>query len=399
MMTEALRSLLPRRKAPESAEADGRPVPAPVSKIIFTGDFLRPSAGGLRPTQHENILWLAKVLEVPLRLATGLPSEIVHWDTNWVNGPRLDADTVAAIYESFWLKPNIHSWPQVFAAERLPSPVEAMFLHLFAGSFVIGFELPPYLAHFLTRHGIDFIDCSLSPVRFMDDLLIEMSSGSAGITEAIRKHAVPDSLITLQAGVLAANVAKENPKPPRPDSLLLLLQTSFDKVVIHDGRFTSILDHFEALLEYASGYRQVLIKEHPLESRADIRDILLKRVPNSLLTTDNFYRLVAHHNLKGVAALSSSCVPEAKYFGKAGHYLIPGFSHAQLASGIEGLNIDDIILAPDFWRDVLADSGCPVTPKDGLRLPPKPNRFRQQLRSAWGYNQLDTDIFVRWATK
>ena len=46
---------------------------------------------------------------------------------------------------------------------------------------------------------------------------------------------------------------------------------------------------------------------------------------------------------------------------------------------------------------MLAASPCPVTPKDGLRLPAKPNRFRQQLRSAWGYNQIDTDIFIEWA--
>ena len=52
---------------------------------------------------------------------------------------------------------------------------------------------------------------------------------------------------------------------------------------------------------------------------------------------------------------------------------------------------------PDFWREVLAPTGLELTPKDGLRLPAKPNRFRQQLRSAWGYNQIDTDIPVQWA--
>jgi hypothetical protein len=369
----------------------------PVRKIVFTGDFLRPSAGGLRPTQHENIHWLARVLETPLRLATGLPSEMVHWDNNWINGARFEAATVQAIYEAFWLKPRIAAWPRIYAAEALPAAVEALLLPLFEGSFVVGFELPPYLTRFLNRHGIGFVDCMLSPVRFMDDLLFEVSASSEAVTAAIRRHAVPEALIALQAGVLGSHIAKENPQPPRPGTLLLLMQTSFDKVVIHEGRFSSVLDHFDALRGVAEGYRQVLIKEHPQESRADIRDTLLKRLPGSAITTDNFYRLVAHHNLHGVAALSSSCVREAGYFGKAGHYLLPGFSHACLAAGIEGCNIDDVILTPDFWRDIIAAAGCPVTPKDGLRLPARPNRFRQQLRSAWGYNQVDTDIFVRWA--
>ena len=63
-----------------------------VDRIVFSGDFLRPSVAALRPTQHENIRWLAQLLETPLRMATGLPCETVHWDNNWLNGSRLDRD-------------------------------------------------------------------------------------------------------------------------------------------------------------------------------------------------------------------------------------------------------------------------------------------------------------------
>ncbi|MAE77461.1 MAG: hypothetical protein CMJ85_11390 [Planctomycetes bacterium] len=368
-----------------------------VRRIVFSGDFLRPSVAELRPTQHENIRWLAQLLETPLRMATGLPCETVHWDNNWLNGARLDRDTVAAIYQSFWLKPSIWNWPQVFAAETLPEAVEALLLRFFEDSFVIGFELPPYLSHFLRRHGIGFVDCSLSPVRFLDDLLFEVSSSSPEITEAIRGFGIPDALIRLQAGVLSSNVAKTNPHPPRPDTLLVILQTSYDKVVIENGRFVTALDHVERLEEIAQDYTHVLIKEHPLEPQPQVRDKLLRALPNAALSTDNFYRLVSHGNLKGVAALSSSCVLEGRYFGKQGHYLIPSFSHDSFSVGLEGINVGDDVITPDFWRDVLAPTGLELTPKDGLRLPAKPNRFRQQLRSAWGYNQIDTDIPVQWA--
>ncbi|MCR8550882.1 hypothetical protein M4578_23905 [Salipiger sp. P9] len=370
----------------------------PIEKIVFTGDFLRPSVAALRPTQHENIHWLAKLLEVPVQMATGLPCEIVHWDNNWVNQSRLDRNAVASIYEMFWQKPTIHNWPKLFAAETLPGMVEDMFLRFFGNSLVIGFEIPPYLVHFLNRHDIAFIDCSLSPVRFLDDLLFEASASSPEITEAIRAYEVPEALIRLQAGVLSSNVAKANPQPPRPNSLLLILQTSFDKVVIENGRFTTVLDHYDRLLEIAKDYDHVLIKEHPLEPQKQVLAKLQSSLPDNTVTTDNFYRLVSHHNLTGVAALSSSCVLEARYFGKTGHYLIPGFSHDSFSVGLEGINIGDAVLMPDFWRDALAPAGCEVTPKDGLHLQFKPNRFRQQLRNAWGYNQIDTDIPVRWAT-
>lgn len=330
-------------------------------------------------------------------MATGLPCSTVRWDNNWVSQASLDTATAAAIYEALWLGKNIQSWPRLFNSDKLPAHVENMFLNFFGGSFVIGFELPPYLTSFLDRHGIGYVDCSVSPVRFMDDLLFEVSAYSRDVTEAIRRYQVPEGLIRLQAGVVSSNVAKSNPRPPRPNSLLLILQTSFDKVVIENGSFATMTDHLERVLELAKEYDHVMIKEHPLESQAKVVAKLQKSLPSSQVTAENFYRLVGHGNLRGVAALSSSCVLEAKYFGKKGHYVLPGFSHDKLSVGLEGINIDDAVIMPDFWRDVLKPSGCPVTPKDGLRLPPKPNRFRQQLRTAWGFNQIDTDIAVGWA--
>lgn len=384
-----------RRASPRTTRRTP-PRPAP-KRIVVSGDFLRPSVAQMRPTQHENIQWMHRLLEVPLQMATGLPVEIVHWDNNWLNRSRLDRDAVIAIYHAFWMEPNIKSWPTLFAAKELPPFVEAMFQDFFADSFVIGFELPPYVVHFLERNGIGFVDCSLSPVRFMDDLLFDVSASSPEMTEAIRAYEVPEGLIRLQAGMVASNVAKMNPRPPRPNALLLILQTQFDKVVIENNRFSTVLDHIDAVMDLAQGFDHVMIKEHPLEPQKDVLQRLTKLLPDNSVTQDNFYRLVSHPNVQAVAALSSSCVLEAGYFGKQGHYLIPGFSHETFSVGLEGINVGDPVICPDFWRDVLSSSGCPVTAPDGLRLAPKPNRFRQQLRSAWGYNQIDTDIPVSWA--
>ena len=368
-------------------------------RIVFSGDFLRPFASAFRPTQHENITWLYRLLRTPVEMATGLPTQVVHWDNNWLHGAELDAGTIEAIYRMMGLKADISDWPHIFNARILPPAVEDLFLRLFAESFVIGFELPPCLVYFFERHGIGFVDCSLSPVRFMDDVMFELSSNSDAITQALRKQAVPEDYIRLQAGVVSSNVAKVNPRPPRPRSLLVILQTRHDKVVIHNGKFATALDHLARLVELARDYDHLLIKEHPLEPQPEVSARLQKTIANAQVTTENFYRLVSHDNVTGVAALSSSCVLEAGYFGKTGHYLLPDFSPASFTVGQEGFHIDDAVICPDFWRDILAVSPCPVTPKDGLRLPSKPNRFRQQLRSAWGYNQIDTDIAVSWAPR
>lgn len=369
----------------------------PVKRIVFSGDFLRPAVSGLRPTQHENIQWLYQLLKVPLEMATGLHSEIVHWDNRWPNQSRLDQGTVTAIYQMLGQKAGIYAWPKIFDAAELPKPIEDLFLRYFADAFVIGFELPPYLVKFLDRHGIGFIDCSLSPVRFMDDLLFELSSNVDAATQELCARAVPSGLIRLQAGVISSNVAKLFPNPPLPNTLLVILQTRFDKVVIQNRRFTTMLDHLDALREIADGYDRLIVKQHPLEPQPEVAERLEAMFAGRVETsTENFYRLVSHHNVAGVAALSSSCVHEAEFFGKTGHYLLEGFTPASATPGQKGANIDDAVICPDFWRDILAPTQCPVTPHDGLRLPTKTNRFRLQLHAAWGYNQIDTDIAAEW---
>ncbi|MEM7318131.1 MAG: hypothetical protein AAF408_03820 [Pseudomonadota bacterium] len=367
------------------------------TRLIVTGDFLRPSAGGLRPTQHENIRWLAQCLAAPLQLACDLPRETLLWDNRWVERARIDAGTVRAVYAAFGLPATIRSWPRIFSARTLPDAIESLFHRLFRDALVIGFELPPYLAHFFTRHGIAFIDLSISPIRFMDDLLLDVSVSDAAMRAVAETYRVPDALISLQAGAVSAHVAKMFPAPPRPNTLLVILQTLFDKVVIEDGRFVTVLDHLDSLREIVREYEAVLIREHPLEKQDGVGETLLRALPNAALTEENFYRLAGHHNLRGVAALSSSCVAEARWFGKTAHYLIPGFSPDRFTPGEPAVTVDDVMSSADFWRDILGAADLRVTDRDGLRLPPKPNRLRQQLRSAWGYNQIDTDIFAQWA--
>ena len=98
-----------------------------IDRIVFTGDILRPSIGALRPTQHENIYWLTQLLDAPIRLATDIPREIVHWDNAWCNRARLDSATIRALYAAFGLDPTIESWARIFSAETLPDPVEHLF--------------------------------------------------------------------------------------------------------------------------------------------------------------------------------------------------------------------------------------------------------------------------------
>mgnify|MGYP000246853996 CR=1 FL=1 len=147
----------------------------------------------------------------------------------------------------------------------------------------------------------------------------------------------------------------------------------------------------------ASDYDAILIKQHPLEKNSKVQERLLKSLQNAALTAENVYKLLSHQNLVGVAALSSSCVYEASFFKKRQHVLLPDVTFDQSPLGHPTFDIGNDILVPDFWRSVLSAIGLDVTPKDGLEIQFKPNRFRLQHHTAWGYNQIDTDISVGWA--
>jgi hypothetical protein len=372
-------------------------VTPPITRIVFTGDFMRPSPDAFRPTQHENIRWLAQLLAIPVSMAIDLPQHIVSWDDDWTNQAVFEADAISSLYGCFWLEPSIYSWSKIYNTDYLPAAVEQVLHTLFSDSLVIGFELPPFLMHFLSRHHIPFLDCALSPVRFMDDLLIGVSTSDAQAQDLLRPYEVAKELQRLTAGVLSAHVAKQFKNAPWPNTLLLIMQTGFDKAVVGQGSFVTLEHHLGALLQLSRDYAHVLIKTHPLEPTPRLLDKLLQTLPNAKSTDENFYRLISHPNVIGVAALSSSAIYEAAFFGKRAHLLMPNVDFNKSAIGHDIIDIGDAILTPDFWRDALSFWSLPVSAKDGLSLSPKPNRFRLQHRTAWGYNQVDTDIAVAWA--
>ncbi|MDR3534584.1 MAG: hypothetical protein P4L90_28980 [Rhodopila sp.] len=113
---------------------------------------------------------------------------------------------------------------------------------------------------------------------------------------------------------------------------------------------------------------------------------------------DNVYRMLSLPQIGGVLTVNSGLAHEARYFGKPVHALAPqpirpAWRGAAPDAGSHA-SLDDVVLTPDFWRIVLAPHTS-VTPADGMRLRPKPNRLRIALDSFWNYQEIDTDRIPR----
>ena len=377
------------------------PASAP-QRIVFTGDFLRASPYYWRPTQHFNARWLQQLFGEALRQATGLPNELVMWSHDSVSG-GLDGNAVAQIHDAFGVPRNVQGWVRIFNEQSCPPQVEALLVHLFRDALVVGFEMPPMVEAVLMRHGIPFIDVINHPVRFLDDLMFGMRSNLAPVARGLAARAVREDWLRLMGSIQAAAAGRLFRQTLVPDSALFLMQMEHDRSQVDGQRFVGVTEFMGRIGEIAKRHERLYVKAHPLAPQAPQTMAILGQFPNAERIEANFYTLCATDAITRVAAMSSSTVTEAGYFGKRADYVFqPPFRFARdgaLPQGREYVGLYNDYLAPDFWRGILSGV-METTPEDDMRVPEKPNRLRLSLREFWNFNEIDTDFATElWMRK
>ncbi|MBX9749758.1 MAG: capsular biosynthesis protein [Roseococcus sp.] len=368
----------------------------PQRRIVFTGDIFRIARDQLRPNQTQNILWLWRLLRRQIEMATGVSSRAVVWPTDSTHETALAPGSVPNFLERMNLPRTVQGWAAAYDAVQLPDIVEGYLGGLFDGALVIGFELPPVLRRFLDRSGTPYIDLVVHPVRFLDDITLALATNCAAMREIARRHCLSGDYLMTMAGLQSA-AAGRGYTPDIPDaSLLFLGQVRDDKTQIEGGRFRGPAEFIPTLRSLAASHHGVVLKPHPLDKDNPGMLALEMAFKEAKLLDDNFYKLMSTDHVRTVASLSSSTGVEARYFGKEAAFLLaPPFRLASLGEqGPESyLDLDWSLLAPDFWRDLMAPY-FDCTPPDGMSIPFKPNRLRISLNAFWRFNEIDTDLAV-----
>jgi hypothetical protein len=369
----------------------------PCRRVVFTGDFLRPSWDGRFPTQHYNIQWCRDLLRAQVQAATGLPVEMLAWNAAGVVAGQLDNAAIDTFYNVLGLPRTVAAWAGIYEEAALPDMVGAYLAELFRDALVVAFELPPYVEHVLRRHGIPFVDVIIHPVRFLDDIFFAIRTGDADSNARVATYAIAEEQIHAVAGLQAASARRLFKFAPQDGSALLLLQTRFDRTQIRDGVFVGAMDFLDGIDHVVGPSRRVYVKDHPLDPKTRHAVAVLSRFRNAETIESNVYKLFACDGIHTVLTLSSSTGIEARYFGKQCHFLYRqpnefAFDGAVPADG-EFVGVFDAFLTPDFWRDVLAPM-VPTTRETGVVIPFKPNRLRISLRSFWNFNEIDSDFVV-----
>ncbi|WP_426957403.1 hypothetical protein [Muricoccus radiodurans] len=363
-------------------------MPDAFRRIVFTGDVLRPAEVAFRAGQTENIQWFHRLFRVHAAEATGLPVECATWGEGF--------DTEAA-YDHWGVERSWRGWAEICDTAIAPEGVLRVFDEAYGGAVVIGFELSETAKRVLSVLGVPFLDFSIHPVRFLDDVFFAIQTNDPAVFEAMLPYHAESAGFHGAAGLLAASALKFLPNLRLQSDRLLVGQTRVDRSLVRGGRVLDLSDFATTLRAAAAPTGRIAFKPHPYAS-GDF-GLLALGLPLAVVerTNANIYALLASGDVREVIGVSSSVLLEARYFGVPARWLLgsPFDIPDSIAEAQPGqhLSVVDAAFDVDFWRECLAPL-VPVTACDGQRWRRPPNSLRMSLRNFWGFNELSTDFMV-----
>lgn len=353
-----------------------------MTRILFTGDLLRVGPRG-NPNQWGNVGWLQRLLGPAIEIASGQDR---IGNVSWVhNQSEFDGSMV---YAAHGMKPSAYAWAQLFHAEPNDLAIEYM-REFFADRLVIAYELSPYLRRVFERIGCTYIDMCLHPVRFMEDLMINIASNNEAIIRKVNDHKVTEADFRLRSTFLAgAWRAQGLLKPRSHKASIICLQTTLDRVLIKDGEFTNISSYLEPLRAVRSKVDRLYVKPHPVERNEFALGFLFDNIENVEIYNGNFYEMIARHDVDSVYSLSSGTTTEAKYLGvESGHFYRDYYLAEENRAGASHYcAVMDDYFWPDFWRHILSPY-MKVTPAGGYKRSYGKQTLRKTLGQSWDFEK------------
>ncbi|MBB5421873.1 hypothetical protein HDG40_000014 [Paraburkholderia sp. JPY158] len=357
-----------------------------IKRIVVTGDFLRLNADG-NASQNINIKWLYHLVRPALQRVGTLPIDLLI---------STDDEQCFArqYYEVNGLPRTLKSWVKLFNSRANTRALAAIHDRLH-DSLVVAFELPEVIRAALERLEIPYVDFTVHPARFLDDLLFGVRSNVPGLGKALGEFVVFDEEISLSAGLAMATLAKlpNIAQVAGYENVALFAgQTIDDKVLIRDGKLlgsSEFLDQFHTLCQ---SHSKVLVKPHPYAKNNPIIVALTRLFHNTELIHNNFYHLLAQDPITHVYSITSSTSIEAAYFDKRGVHLAvyPYAFSDHNASGGHYLTISPAFFLPQFWGKVLQQMALPTRSFMPVELRAERSRMRKSMRNFWGADIFET---------
>lgn len=363
-----------------------------MSTIVITGDLLRVNKEG-HGTQCRNIRWFESLFSWQIAQA----ADKCSLSTLYPNDK--DRFSTEVFYGYFGIQPDETGWFEIYAAEGIPAKALDYIESTFSGSMVIGYELPDIFLRTFDQLGIFYVDFTIHPVRFLDDIFFAVRSNNTKVRDALRTFAADEYAFWAYAGIRKATMAQMEPLELEPNSCLFVGQTEVDRSLICQGELLTCANFASELDDIGVRYSKVYIKPHPYAKDKQAVSEYLDNACEVELIDENIYRLLAEQNIAEVATLSSSVAVEAKYFGKKSRAFYRGGLNLFEMDSVQHdcfrfFPIIDDYWDLGFWQALLAaDMSPPGQQKRSIA--PVANRLRTSLGYYWGHNFQESEILMR----
>jgi hypothetical protein len=276
---------------------------------------------------------------------TGLIPEICFRTRDY----KLGSVLIKNAYKVLGLETSIKGWQQSFWYENVTSDLINIFRQDYDRALVFAFELSPIMECILNKLRCPWINISISPLRFLDDLLLLIRLSDHFNAELLRPFAVPETDITHAADYVRRwFMAKRLETHLKNDDVVFFGQTEGDRSLItYDGSFFSADETARALAALV-GKRRLWIKPHPYALPNNVIRSTIDQLGGQFIN-ENAYGILSADVDIDIVTISSSIGREAPWFGKRAQLLydfVLGRSDA-------GITIRDSYCFSDFWRALL----------------------------------------------
>lgn len=323
-----------------------------INRIVFTGDVFRVAQDEQEPSQLCNVFWLHNLVSYQLAQLTGIIPEICFRTRD----SRIGYSLIRNAYKVLGLDASVNGWRSSFWYEDVPDDLVKLFRPDYENALVFAFELSPIMECILNRLACCWVDIAVSPIRFLDDLLLSVRLSSHFKSEPLLPFVVSEKDIKDAADFVSRWFrSKRCESDLKADDVVFFAQTEGDRTLITGkGNFFPVEETIAALAEVV-GERRLWIKPHPYALKNRVIQRITERLGGRLIE-ENVYAMLSADVDINVVTIASSVGREAPWFGKRTKL----FYDRVLCRTEEGLTIGDSYCFSDFWTALLKQI-MPVT--------------------------------------
>jgi hypothetical protein len=283
------------------------------SRIAFTSDLLRVDGVNLDNPQRINVDWIKALFGELIEKALCLPSDICLGS----NQDRI------RWYRLLDVPFSLEGWASIYEEVHCPQ-LESELIELFDKSFIVAFELPPYLRKIFNKANLTYIDTCVHYVRFLPDYILGIRSNDPAIMDRMAKSQFPESLFYDFARISrAGTVRTHRDRKIDPGSAFFLGQVEVDTSLIYNSKIAGSIELEDALLQLAASYPSVYYKFHPYRREKNSVHKIVSSIRRCAITDVNMYDAMSDNDIAVVASLSSGGLQEAKFFHKQAWRFLP----------------------------------------------------------------------------